>query len=195
MDYFYFTQIREIFWKTGYLPIFLALLAIFAILFGVTSNIVVIVPSALVFTSILQINPFVELPKIGLSAIIAVLMALNSTVLLHNYRNSYGKNQIGNAKTGTGTDTKTTFLGGFIAMFATACPVCQPIWLVWLGFGSVSAFLADVSIYVALLSLSLLFVSLHYSLRSISNVCEVNSNGKKPEDNRHALQIMRDAAD
>ena len=180
MDYFYFTQIREIFWKTGYLPIFLALLAIFAILFGVTSNIVVIVPSALVFTSILQINPFVELPKIGLSAIIAVLMALNSTVLLHNYRNSYGKNQIGNAKTGTGTDTKTTFLGGFIAMFATACPVCQPIWLVWLGLGSVSGFLADFGVYFGLLSIGLLIVSLHYSMKSASGTCEMRNknNGK-----------------
>ena len=171
----YVKALREVLRQARYRTLFIILLVVLALIFAVTSDIIVL--------STLELNPIADPTKIALMFMIVILMALNGTVLFHNYeaRKSLGK--------------KTTALGTVAALFTTTCPVCQPIWLVWLGFGSVSAFLADVSIYVALLSLSLLFVSLHYSLRSISNVCEVNSNGKKPEDNRHALQIMRDAAD
>lgn len=87
---------------------------------------------------------------------IVFLISLNGTITIHNYdlKKEYSKN---------------SFLGGFIAFFASTCPVCQPIWLIWLGFGSVSAFLSGIGLYIGLLSIILLTISLYYSLKSVSS--------------------------
>ncbi len=61
--------------------------------------------------------------------------------------------------------------GGFMGAFASACPICQPVWLLWLGFGSVSAFLADWSIYIFAASLLLLAFSIHASLQAVVSGC------------------------
>jgi hypothetical protein len=55
------------------------------------------------------------------------------------------------------------------ALITTACPICQPIWLVWLGLGSATAFLSEVSIYLATSSIFLLGFSLYKS----TELCEV----------------------
>ncbi len=153
----YTKAVGDVLRQARYRVLFVILLVILAPIFAVTSDI--IVPSTL------ELNPIADPVKIVLMVLIVTLMALNGAVLFHNYE---ARKNVG----------KTTVLGTVGALFTTTCPVCQPIWLVWLGFGSASAFLADISIYVALLSLSLLFVSLHYSLKSVYNTCEVNLNGK-----------------
>ena len=149
----YLNAVTEALGKPRYRNVFVILLLVLAPIFSLTSDI--IIPSTLEF------NPISDPMKIVLICVIVLLMSINGSVLLHNYeaRKSMGK--------------KTTILGTLTALFTTTCPVCQPIWLVWLGFGSASAFLPNISIYVALLSISLLLVSLHYSLKSMSSVCEV----------------------
>ncbi len=64
-------------------------------------------------------------------------------------------------------------LGGLMGTLASACPVCQPIWLFWLGFGSASAFLADWSPYILLASLALLSFSVHSGLRLVAAGCPI----------------------
>jgi hypothetical protein len=108
----------------------------------------------------LALNPFADPLRVALVAAIAGAMALNGAILLRN---------MDMRRSGGGG---TTVLGTAAALFTTACPFCQPVWLVWLGLGSATAFLSDVSIYVGVFSLSVLAVSIHYSLNSSENVCE-----------------------
>ena len=154
----YIKAIRKVILQRRYQRLFALLLVVLIPLFAITSDVIV--------TSTLELNPIADPIKITLMFMIVLLLSLNGTILFHNYeaRKSIGK--------------KTTLAGTVAALFTTTCPVCQPIWLVWLGFGSASAFLADISIYIALVSISLLFISLHYSLKSVSTICEVNKNGK-----------------
>lgn len=55
-------------------------------------------------------------------------------------------------------------LGSVFAFFATGCPICQPIWLVWLGLGQASLFLIDLSIWISGLSILLLIYAMHQKL-------------------------------
>ena len=132
-------------------------LLIIAPVLSVTSNIVV--------PSVPDINPGAEPLDIVLVGLIAALISLNAAVLIHNL----------DARAEGG---KTGVVGTIAAFFTTACPVCQPIWLVWLGLGSATAFLAEYGRYVSLASIGLLGISLHYSLKSASGTCEVKTNGK-----------------
>lgn len=109
----------------------------------------------------LALNPFAEPVRIAMVAAIAAAMAVNGAILLHNM-------EMRKARGG-----KATMLGAVSAFFTSACPVCQPVWLVWLGLGSVTAFLSDIGPYVGAFSLAMLAVSIHYSLKSAENVCEV----------------------
>ncbi len=147
--------LSELFKQKKYALAFAFLLLVLAPIFAITSDI--LVPSTL------ELNPIAEMPKIVLVLGTVVLIALNLTVFFHNYEAKKNASK------------KTTALGAVAALFTTACPVCQPIWLVWLGLGSASAFLTDISLYVGFLSVSLLLVSLHYSLKSSSATCEITS--------------------
>ncbi len=109
----------------------------------------------------LSLNPFAEPLRIALIGAIASAMALNGAVLLRNRDMRVGEGG------------KAAIAGSAAAFFASACPFCQPIWLVWLGLGSATAFLAGIGMYVGAFSLSALLVSLHYSLKSTVSACEV----------------------
>ena len=153
----YLNAVTEVLGKPRYRNVLVILLLVLAPIFSLTSDI--IIPSTLEF------NPISDPMKIVLMSVIVLLMSINGSVLLHNYeaRKSMGK--------------KTTILGTLTALFTTTCPVCQPIWLVWLGFGSATAFLAEVSIYLSMLSIGSLLLSLHYSLKPALDICEVRING------------------
>ena len=155
----YLPVLKEVFEEDKYKLAFAVLVIILNVVFALTSNI--IIPSTL------ELNPILDVPKAVLVEMIVVLISVNLTVLFRNYQ------------TKKDTNKKTTFVGAITALFTTACPVCQPAWLVWLGFGSFTGFLADLSLYIALLSISLLLVSLHYSLKSASNFCELNKLGAR----------------
>ncbi len=109
----------------------------------------------------LALNPFAEPARVAVVAAIAGAMAVNGAVLMHNYdmRKAAG--------------ARTTAIGALAALFTSACPVCQPVWLVWLGLGTATAFLSDIGLYFGLLSLGMLVISIHYSLKSAETVCEV----------------------
>ncbi|MDO8553382.1 MAG: hypothetical protein Q7S22_01130 [Candidatus Micrarchaeota archaeon] len=128
-------------------------MAVITPLLAVTSNIIVL--------STLSITPTLELSRLIMVIIIAILMSLNITVVMYNY------------KQGKKTDKKTTLAGTLSALFTTACPICQPVWLFWIGLGSASAFLSEITIYFGLASILLLLVSLHFSLKGVSGKCEL----------------------
>ncbi|MEW6036615.1 MAG: hypothetical protein AB1529_08450 [Candidatus Micrarchaeota archaeon] len=148
----YLEPLAAVLGQWRYRTAFLALLVILLPLLSVSSS--TIIPWTL------ELNPTAEAPKIAIMGAVASLMALNGAVLLHNYE----------AMKAAGG---TTALGTLAALFTSACPVCQPIWLVWLGLGSATAFLADIGLYMGLLSLGLLVFSLHNSLKAASGTCEV----------------------
>ncbi|MEW6721757.1 MAG: hypothetical protein AB1324_00690 [Candidatus Micrarchaeota archaeon] len=106
----------------------------------------------------LEINLTAEPAGIAVTGAIAALMAGNGAAML--------RNMDARAALGTGS----TALGTAAALFTSACPICQPIWLVWLGLGSATAFLAEYGIYIGLLSVAMLALSLRSALRTS---CEV----------------------
>lgn len=65
--------------------------------------------------------------------------------------------------------------GMTMSLFATACPVCPPLWVALLGLTGSLFFLADLRLPIELASLALLTVSWHVTAQRIStaNTCEV----------------------
>lgn len=130
--------------------------AIFFIAFVITMSVFTIT-SDIVVLNTLSINPFVDVARVLLMGIISILIALNITVLW--YRHSV-RNKI---------SPTTTVLGTVTALFTSACPICQPIWLFYFGFGSATAFLTELSWYIGFLSIALLIFSLYNSTKN----CEI----------------------
>lgn len=154
----YSKELGSIFAQSRYRIVLLICLALLGPIFAITSDIIVI--------NTLQINSIAEPMKVLIMSLVVILMSINVTVLFHNY------------EIRKSTGNKITLLGIVAALFTTACPICQPIWLVWFGFGSFTAFLSDISAYVGIFSLGLLLLSLHNLLKSASSTCEVKRNGK-----------------
>ncbi len=146
------SALREILCTRKHLATFFAIIAILLPLLGVSAAII----SPYGFT----LNPLAEPFRIVLTIVIAILIGLNLTVLLYN------RDSKSHAK------KETTLLGGAAAIFTTACPICQPTWLVWLGFGSAVGFLSDTSNYIAIASIAILSLSLYNSLKCASGECE-----------------------
>lgn len=149
----YVKALGEVFLQNRYRLIFLVLVLVLAPIFAITSDIIV--------TQTLTLNPTAEPIQIALVLGIVALMAINGAVTFHNY------------EARKATSKSITLIGTITALFTSSCPFCQPIWLVWLGFGSATAFLANISLYLGVLSFAFLLISLHYSLKSVSNKCEV----------------------
>ncbi len=126
-------------YQAAFSLIFMAFLPILALSSGI------IVPSTLEF------NAAAEPLRIGLVLLIAALISANGAVMFRNYEQR---------KKAAG---KSSAIGAIAGFFTTACPVCQPAWLIWLGAGSAAGFLADISIYLGIASAALLAVSLHYN--------------------------------
>ncbi len=142
-------------------------MAIITPLLAITSNIIVL--------SNLSINPTLELPRLAMVIVIAILMSINIAVAVYNY------------KQGKKIGKKTTVAGAISALFTTACPICQPVWLFWIGLGSASAFLSEITIYFGIASILILLISLHFSLKGVYGKCEVNIDGENHKSERNAL--------
>ncbi|MBI4044735.1 MAG: hypothetical protein HY392_03425 [Candidatus Diapherotrites archaeon] len=123
---------------------------------------IILVPLYVILTGMLLLNPIEPNPKIEpinafLIILIAVLSGLVIVVTLFKLKQNIAGKQSG----------KTGAVGSFLGLFATACPVCQPIWLIWLGLGSATAFLADYSTLIALAGTLLLLYSLHAAAQAV----------------------------
>ena len=137
---------------------------------------VVFIAGFIMMSAILSVSagiivlPFLEFnivaEPLGIAAVffIAFLSALNFSVAL-NVLSAIKK-----------VMPKTFALGPALGLFTTACPVCQPAWLIWLGLGTSTAFLSDYGIYISVISIVLLLFSLNLLL-SENNKCGVQKNG------------------
>ncbi|MEK6954403.1 MAG: hypothetical protein AABX01_05315 [Candidatus Micrarchaeota archaeon] len=92
--------------------------------------------------SLMQFNESAEMPFVALQVLIALLAAIQLSIML----NFGGK--------------KGDLAGGFVALFASACPVCVPLWIYALGLGGSLAFLSDFSLAMGLFAVALLAYSL-----------------------------------
>lgn len=150
------SKLKEILREGNARLVFAASIVLFSVILSVTSGFVVLLP--------IGVNPFFEIERLAIIGVIVVLVSLNAAALAHNY--SIQKKAAG----------KSSIFGAFAAFFTTSCPVCQPVLLVWLGFGGASAALSNYGIYIGLVSILLLLVSLHFSLKC--NSCGVGQSGK-----------------
>ncbi|AJF59635.1 MAG: hypothetical protein QT03_C0001G0126 [archaeon GW2011_AR10] len=135
------------------------------LLFSVVISLVLSVTSGFALLYIFNTVQIVEPLNIFVLIVVILLLALNLTVLLKNY------------ETGIKTESSGAVAGAFTGLFLTSCPICQPVWLIWMGLGSSTAFLADISIYFGIASALFLTIGLHYSLKAPEK-CEVKKDGK-----------------
>jgi len=161
-------------WKQGLQLVFSTgkyrlLAAVFFIillpLYAVLTDIIILSPPSF--------NPNLKPLEASLIFLIAILASLGFTIAafqLSELRRISMQSACGSAL-GAGAG------GSVLAAFATTCTICQPIWLVWLGLGSVSAFLIDYSIYIILASILMLLYSLHIGLKAIAEGCGIKRRG------------------
>lgn len=153
-----------VFSKRKYGLIFAALLTLLIPVYAILSDVVLLGwPPTL--------NPNLRFPEAPLVFLIAILAALGFTIAAYQLleQHSLSKKSAGGGIIGAGAG------GSVIATFATACTVCQPIWLIWLGLGSSSVFLVDYGIYIMLASIALLGYSIHGGLRAIAEGCKIKT--------------------
>jgi hypothetical protein len=164
-----------VFSRRKYAYLALALFFVFLSIYAVLTNVVVF--NMLYFDSRLpawhaippiSFNP--NLPWWGTAPtfLLAGLAALGFAIAIFQLREL----------TGRAPASKLGLAGSVMGALASACPVCQPIWLFWLGFGSASAFLADWSIYIFAASLLLLAFSVHQGLQAVVAGCPVRKRSK-----------------
>jgi hypothetical protein len=108
-----------------------------------------------------ELNPFVEIERIGLNILIAVLFGANAGVMLHN------RDMNGPAAGGT-------VLGAFAALMTSSCPFCQPFAFLALGLGGLGALLAGLGMLFSLSSIALLAISLRKGLEASEGVCKMD---------------------
>ena len=104
----------------------------------------------------LTLNPSLKIPDAFLIFCISALSSLGFTIFAYRF-----------FAIGSLSATKASAGGSLLGIFASACPVFQPICFLWLGLGSVSLFLVDYSFYIALASVLLLLYANYASLRSL----------------------------
>lgn len=109
------------------------------------------------------INPSIELVRVLPIAIVVLLAALLLAMQWLDWNRASDTKLI---------PSKTGLAGSMAGFFATGCPICQPIWLVWLGLGQASLFLIDLSVWISLVSIALLIYSLHAKL---NENCQIGS--------------------
>ncbi len=159
--------LQLVFSKRKYKFAFAALIILLVPLYAALTDIIILAPQ-------LAFNPSIKPLEAFLIFSVAILASLGFTIAAYQIfeLHSISKKSVGGSILGAGAG------GSILATFASACVVCQPIWLVWLGFGSASIFLVDFSIYIVLASLAILLYSVHTGLRSVVDRCKVKKTGK-----------------
>ncbi|MFA6489402.1 MAG: hypothetical protein WCT52_01865 [Candidatus Micrarchaeia archaeon] len=163
-------------WKEGlalvfanrkYSALFVVLFAVLTPVYAVLTDIVILSPLAL--------NPGIRPLETALVFCVSVLASLGFTIAAFQIfeAHSISKKSLGGSVLGAGAG------GTVLATFASACTVCQPIWLFWLGLGSATAFLADYGIYIMLASMAILLYSIDSGLAAITHGCAVKPKRKR----------------
>ena len=140
---------RLVFSSRKYILLFAALLIIFVPLYALLTNMMVLSP--------LSANPDIRLPEAALILVAATLASLGFTIAA--YQSFVQRSLSRFAEAGV--------WGGALGFLASACAVCQPVWVMWLGLGSLLAFLADYSIYILLASIALMLYSLNTAFHAV----------------------------
>lgn len=149
-----------------YAALFAALFAILLPAYAVLTNILIIDP--------LSLNPTAKPLETSLIVAIGALASLGFTLAVFQMElHSVSKKSVGGSVLGAGAG------GSALAVFASACTVCQPVWLFWLGLGSVTAFLADYGIYILAASMAILLYSIDAGLAAITHGCAAKPRKKR----------------
>ncbi len=141
--------LRLVFSTRRYMLLFAVLLAIFIPLYALLTNMVILSP--------LSCNPDIRLPEAALILVAAILASLGFTIAAYQ---SFEQHSLSRFE-------EVGVWGGAIGFFASACAVCQPLWIAWLGLGSVTAFLADYSIYIVAASIALMLYALNSAFHAV----------------------------
>ena len=153
-----FEAIKEVLSARNYAAGFLALSAVLVALYVVLTGMLLVNP--------VELNPKIEPINAALIILIAILSSLVIVLTVFKLKQNIGLEQ----------GEKTGIFGSVLGLFATACPVCQPVWLLWLGLGSTTAFLADYSTPIALAGVLLLVYSLHSAAQAVhKKTCDMNT--------------------
>lgn len=147
--------LEQVFSKNGYLFLLAILLLVLVPAYLALTNVLLLNP--------LTINPSAETPGTALSVLLGALSALGLTIGIFQIR------EMGSFSTGA----KTGIGGSLIGLFGSACPICQPVWLFWLGLGSAGAFLSEYGIYLLVASTLIVAFSLHLGLQAVARGCQV----------------------
>lgn len=153
------SALAQVFSRPKYVLLFVLLVLLLSPIYAVLTDVVILSP--------LSLNPNLRLPEAVLIALVALLASAGFTIAAYQLSElrSVSKKSVGSGVLGAGAG------GSALAAFASACTICQPVWLVWLGLGSASAFLIDYGLYIALASIALLLFSIQSGLRAISLGC------------------------
>lgn len=156
-----------VFAKRKYAALFFALAAALLPAYAVLTDIVILSPLAL--------NPNIRPLEAALVFCVGILAALGFTIAAFQLAEMRiaSKKEIGSGLVGAGAG------GTALATFASACTVCQPVWLFWLGLGSATAFLADYGAYILLASIALLLYSISTGLRAVAQGCRVKPGKRR----------------
>jgi len=147
-----YEKIRDLFSSGSSIARFIGLFLVITLLYFVLTGIVLINP--------IDVNPSLKALNVGLTIIISGLTALIGIITWDRMTLQSSLN-----------DSKKGLIGSAVGLFASACPVCQPIWLLWLGLGPASAFLVEYSTLISLMGIGLLLFAIHSSL-STPLTCE-----------------------
>lgn len=151
---------KLVFSSMKYFLLFFILFGALAPLYAVLTDIIILSP--------LSVNPSIKPLETALIMLTALLASLGFTIAAFQiFEFRAISRPVGASFVGAGAS------GSFLATFASACVVCQPIWLVWLGLGSTSVFLVDYSLYIILASIVVLLYSINIGLKAVVKGCRI----------------------
>ena len=156
---FRYDALMLVFSSRKYALLFCLLAAVLLPVYGILTDIVV-------FSS-LSLNSTIRPLETSLVFCVAILASLGFAIAAFQIfeLHSVSRKSVGGSVLGAGAG------GTVLAAFASACTVCQPIWLFWLGLGSATAFFADYSIYILTASVAILLYSIDSGLKAITRGC------------------------
>lgn len=158
------TGFSLVFSKQKYSRLFLLLFAILIPTYAILTDIVVL--------QTLSINPNLKPFEASLIILAAFFASLGFAVAAFQIYELkvLSKKEVGGM---LGSSAGAGLGGSFLGIFASACTICQPVWLVWFGLGAASAFLVDYSVYIILASLAILLFSIHLGLKAVVHGCRI----------------------